>query len=421
MMKKKILAFLLTLAMLMSLVACANNAATNNGTNGDNSTNNSGNNANTNEPSGDNDTTTPPVSTGDGEYRQFDDFPHPIVKPEGNIKIGVMVNNLTSESLYRWDWQFQVEAAHRGWEYVSFQYQTDDNYEATFQSALNQGVDAIIVLSIASSARWADLYDMAREQGVGVYSLDQGYGGYICGASSPGMTMMSELLYRVGSDYNWDLDCAIIRNDPQQDSRDRTYPLLGFFDNQTYPNMNLVVTEDISAISASVGGSMMAGLEIGRTWMEQYGDEIQCVFSYGDNSAMGMAEAIMASGDLTGEKTFTVGIDGGRQCWSYIRNGEPVKYSYAQAFEYQAHMIAEIIEQIQVQGLCPGDEGCDVSKPQSMLYFKGGVVTQDNVPEIGTTIHQVFDYYDPNITDPEIAWWLWEDGPGIYLVEAYEE
>jgi len=158
---------------------------------------------------------------------------------------------------------------------------------------------------------------------------------------------------------------------------------------------------------------------VGRTMMEKHGDEIQCIFSYGDNSAMGAAEAIMATGDLTGEKTFTVGIDGGRQSWSYIRNGEPLKYSYAQGFELQAHMISQIIEQIQVEGMSPGDKGCDLTKPQSMIYVKGGVVTKDNVPDIGTSIHQAFDYYDASITDPEIAWWTWTDGPGIYMVEAF--
>ena len=355
-----------------------------------------------------------------GEYAAFDEFPHPNVKPEGGLKIGVMGPSLTSESLYRWDWQMQVECAHRGWEYVSLLYNTDDNYEATFQSALNQGCDALILMNVASSPQWADLYNKAREQGVGIYSLDQGYGGYICGASSPGYTMMAELVYRVGSDYNWDLDCAVIRCDSQQGSRDRTFPLLGFFDYECYPNMKLVATEDVSAIYQSLGGTMMAGLEVGKAWMEKYGTEIQCIFSYGDNSAMGAAEAIMATGDLTGEKTFTVGIDGGKQSWSYIRNGEPLKYSYAQGFELQMHMLAEIIDQIQVQGLNPGDEGCDLAASHTMLFVKGGIVTKENVPEVGTSIHQAFDYYDPTITDPELAWWNWTDGPGIYLVEAYE-
>lgn len=46
-------------------------------------------------------------------------------------------------------------------------------------------------------------------------------------------------------------------------------------------------------------------------------------------------------------------------------------------------------------------------------------MTKDNVPAIGTSIHCAFDYYDASVTG-EAAWWDWTDGPGIYMVEAYE-
>lgn len=354
-------------------------------------------------------------------YEDFDEYPHPIVREDGKLKVAVISQSLTVESIYRWDWQMQIECAHRGWEYLQLCYNTTDNYEAVFTSALNQGADVIVLINTASSAQWADLYNMAREEGVGVYALDGGYGSYVAGVMSPGATMMSELLYQIGIDYNWDADCGVIRCDIQQGSRDRTFPLLGFFEHEAYPNMKLLVTEDISAIYQALGGTMMAGQEVVKGWMEKYGTDLQVIFSYGDNSAMGATEAIMATGDKTGEHTIVVGIDGGKQSWSYIREGSPLKYSYAQGFEYQSHILANIIEQIQVKGLNPGDPGCDILRPHSMLYVKGGLVSIDNVPEIGTSIHTAFDYYDPNVTDPELAWWNWTDGPGIYMVEAYQK
>lgn len=412
----KFVALLLALAMLLSLAACAGTTDTSKNAQQESEPATVENETGT-QTEGKAEADGSEASQSTADATQFDAFPHPKVKTDGKLKIGVVTPNLTSESLYRWDWQFQIECAHRGWEYISFQYQTDDNYETTFQSALNQDVDALILLNVASAQQWSKLYDKAREQGVGVYTCDQGYGGYVCGVQSPGMVMMAELLYRVGSDYNWDLDCAIVANDPQADSRERIFPLRGFFEYETKPNMTLLDYQDISPLVASLGGSMMAGVEVGKTWMQKYGEDLECIFSYGDNAAMGCAEAIMAAGNT---KTFCVGIDGGRQCWSYIRNGEPVKYSYAQGFEYQAHTLSQIIEQIQVQGLNPGDDGCDVSAPQSMIYVEGNVVTIDNVPDVGTSIHQAFAYYDESVTDPEAAWWNWTDGPGIYLVEAYE-
>lgn len=356
-----------------------------------------------------------------GTVTDFDEFPHPVVKADGKLKVAVIAPSLTAESLNRMDHQMQIECAHRGWEYLSILFGTDDNYEASFQSAINLGADAIVLINTASQAQYADLYNEARKQGIGVYSASQCYGGTIAGTSSPGSVMMSELLFAVGADYKWDLDCGVIRCDNQQGSRDRTFPLLGFFDYQAQPNMKLLVTEDISGIYQALGGTMMAGQEVAKGWMEKYGTDLQCIFCYADNSAMGAAEAIMATGDLTGEHTFCVGLDGGKQSWSYIREGTPLKYSYAQGFEQMAHILSELIEQIQVEGMSPGDKNCVARYPGEMIYVKGGIVTALNVPAVGSSIHEAFDYYDPNLTDPEAAWWNWEDGPGIYRVEAYEK
>ena len=167
---------------------------------------------------------------------------------------------------------------------------------------------------------------------------------------------------------------------------------------------------------------VMGGLPVPRPDSQRVGQRI--VTRQGqdvtEQYTMGACEAVMAAGK-TVDDIFCVGIDGGRQCWSYIRNGDPMKYSYAQGFELQMHSLCNIIDQIQVKGLNPGDPGCDVSAPQSMLFFRGGIVTKDNVPAVGTSVHQAFDYYDPDEKDPEKAWWNWTDGPGIYMVEGYEK
>ena len=143
------------------------------------------------------------------------------------------------------------------------------------------------------------------------------------------------------------------------------------------------------------------------------------VISDVDNGAMGAAEVIKANGDPNGEKCFVIGIDGGKQSWSYIRDDSPLKYSYAQPMEQFAHIEAELIRQIQIEGMNPGDPGCLLDKAGNAIYTEGTIVTKDNVPAIGTSIHTAFDYYDASVTG-EAAWWDWTDGPGIYMVEAYE-
>ena len=351
----------------------------------------------------------------------FDEFARPqLVSADETFRLGAIAKDISAEAIFRVDHQFQIECAHRGWEYVPVYYETEANYNDAFMSLINQGVHAIVLMNPLSVETHVDLYEMAREMGIGVYSvigsIDKGI---ITDIGIPGAVATMQLLYRIGMDYNWDLDIAAIRCDSQMASSERMYPLIGYLEAGFRPNMRLVVTDDTSALLTSLGSSMMAGQEMARTWVQKYGDEINCIFSYGDNGAMGAAEVVKANGDPNGEKCFVVGIDGGKQSWSYIRDDSPLKYSYAQPMELFAHQMAELVKQIQIQGLNPGDAGCLLDKAGNALYTEGSIVTKDNVPDVGTSIHCAFDYYDETITG-EDAWWNWTDGPGIYMVEVYE-
>ena len=73
------------------------------------------------------------------------------------------------------------------------------------------------------------------------------------------------------------------------------------------------------------------------------------------------------------------------------------------------HKVFECIQDIQVKGLNPGDEGCILSKVGEVLYSEGKVITAANVPAVGANINSVFAYYDDN---PD-AWYNWE---GTYII-----
>ena len=90
-------------------------------------------------------------------------------------------------------------------------------------------------------------------------------------------------------------------------------------------------------------------------------------------------------------------------------------FTYSQPFEYYSHMTCQVIEDLQVKGLNPGDKGCTISKIGEYITAPGIVTTVENCPKAGDSIHSVFDYYgeDP---DAEDAWYTWNDGPGIYKV-----
>ena len=74
------------------------------------------------------------------------------------------------------------------------------------------------------------------------------------------------------------------------------------------------------------------------------------------------------------------------------------------------HKVCEAVDQLQVQGLKPGDDGCILSYAGEILYTEGVVVSRDNVPEVGANINSVYDFYDD---DPD-AWYNWD---GMYTVQ----
>ena len=97
-----------------------------------------------------------------------------------------------------------------------------------------------------------------------------------------------------------------------------------------------------------------------------------------------------------------------------------MRYTYSQPFELYTHNLFEIIAQIQQEGLKPGDDGCSISNWGDTVYASGHVTTRENVPEIGQSVHAVFDYYGMDPEDEE-TWFNWEDGPGIYYVSDGSE
>lgn len=356
-----------------------------------------------------------PASQTASQAGAFDNYQRPriVEKP----KVAFLVRTPDSESNIRSIQQAEIEAAHRGWELVTVVYEVDTNFRDAFQNVMNQDCDAIIVLSTESLDAKIDLFVEARNKGIGVYSNDnQVVDGIISNCTMPNALAAAELFYKIGEDYGWDLGVCIFKNDVQQICVERSCPVQAIMEHPgAYPKMELLSVVDVT--SSSLPEKQFA-YETGAAWLQQYGDDVDCFYCIADIYAMPMAEAIMTNGDATGEKTFSAGFDGGVMAWSYIRNNTPFKYSYSQAFEYYTHNCFEIINDIQVEGLNPGDAGCILERAGQTLYTMGTVTTRENVPEVGAPVHSTFSYYDPSDAD---AWYNWTDGPGALLITDYEE
>ena len=343
----------------------------------------------------------------------FDDFPHPRVVDSG-LKVGYLVRSKNSEATIRSIQQAEIEAAHRGWELIPIIFEYDTNFRDSFQNLMNQGVDAVIIGSTESMPAKQDMIEDARRQGVGVYCNDvQIVNGCISNCTMPNGVGAMELLYKVCEDYGWNLGIGLVESQTTQIGRERMETMRGFIDGGAYPNLKILASQDWVQAGLSAAQS---SYEIAQTWLQQFGDELDCIMTSGDTIGINAAEAVRQAGDPDGSKTFCVGMDGGTRAFAYIRNNTPFTYTYAQAFELYTHNCFEIIDAIQVRGLAPGDEGCLISRAGETVYSTGLVITRENCPAVGTNIHSLFEYYDP---DDKGAWYNWDDGPGIYKITEY--
>lgn len=395
-MKKKVFCILLALVMALSLAACGSG-----GSSSDSGNSSSG------APDGSSSGGSGGVSA---DAAAFDGFARPAVVASGDVSIIYLISNMTDESNVRPENQVEVECAHRGWDFQVINYENEDNFRQYMDNAINSQPTAIIIGITQSFPSFEDLVAKARNAGIGVYSLDNSViPGVISNATLDGAQAATELMEKVTADHPT-LSFTYFELAMSEVITTRANAVKAFAEANS--GINCLGSLDI----ASTGDLATGGFTLAQTWLEKYGDELQAIICNADPPAMSAAEAIIQAGDPTGEKHFVTGVDGGSSTWEYMRNGTPLKYTYSQPFELFAHNTCEIIEDIQVEGLNPGDAGCLISQVGETFTAPGIVTTVDNVPAPGDSIHSVFDYYgeDPDAAD---AWYTWNDGPGIYQVK----
>lgn len=395
-MKRKQLFTAVLAASLLFMSACGSDS--NKSASADN-TSNSGNPAS-------NSNTEKNAATASGE---FDSHKRPAILSNEEMSVIYLISNMTDESNIRSERQAEIEATHRGWDYQVINYETSDNFRQYFQNAINQNPSAIIIGITQSFDSYQDLVAAAREAGIGVYSNDNSViDGVISNSTMDNAEAAQMIMDQVYADHA-SLNACVYELAQSEVVTTRSDAAKAWIEGK----------EDVTLLSsmdlASTGDLNTAGFTLTETWLQQYGQDLDFIFCCADTPAMSAAEAIIKSGDTSGEKTYVAGVDGGSASWNYIRNNTPLKYTYSQPFEYFTHQTFEIINQIQVEGMNPGGQGCLIAKAGDTVTATGIVTTTDNVPAIGDTISSVFDYYGENPEDSD-AWYNWTDGPGIYTV-----
>lgn len=356
-------------------------------------------------------TDAPDAASADEPTETAVDFPMLKVQPSGKLKIGLLYHNLETESQFRNYNQTKIECEHRGWELVEGYYTNNDEGRTALTSFITQGVDAIVIGN-CDMMPFADLVVQARSKGIGVYNVDnQLVTGVVSNACQPNGVAGAELAYKLAQEYTWDARYAVITNPAIQVQMERTEVAKAIWGQ--YPGMVAAGEEFVNSQGASESPQQQA-YNYAKRFFEKEGAELDIIFCSYDKLA---AAADEASRSVQGSNCSIVGIDGGSEAWSHIREeGSNFKYSYAQPTELYNHSTFELIQQLQVDGMQPGDPECMISYFGQAMYFTGFIVDKDNVPDPGQPVHAAFNFYGGDPNDPE-AWYNWTGETAPYIIQ----
>jgi len=320
------------------------------------------------------------------------------------VKVAFISPEQTNESSQRQWKQLQNEVEGRGWEIVATELQA--TYEAdaertAFIRVMEKNPDAIVVAYVELNPL-KDLCLEAESKGIGVYIVGEAWvpgmvGSFKSDDSIIGAQIGSYAIERLmGSAKNVGfLDLWMPRG------ARRDIVVAAMFEKGGYDVGNtehhMVTPEGYTDEIFSTASQ----------WITKYGKDIPFIWVCWDLGGITVANA-MAQAGFTENEMFSVGIDGGAQAWAVIRDGKiPFVASLAEPFEYMMHSCCEAIQQVEVEGLTPGDGKCIVPATRNVeTSYMTKIITKANVPPIGTKIYEVFDNYkeDPNNPDSWINW-----------------
>lgn len=339
-----------------------------------------------------------------GEAVQFDDYARPKIKSDGKLKVAHLHNTLSYENQKRYYTQSQIEAYNRGWELVMIEYSGAESIRNAFLNAINQDVDAIFFMSISNFNSLEDLVIEARNKGIGVYTAEATTcEGNITNCSMPMGEIAMDLLYRVGEDTNWTGGLTVTTAYSFATVYERTIPVRAMIENGTiFPQLKFLDEQ-----SVDFGSSISLQEQVYnfvKTWLQKYGDEMTHIFVAADMDAVLAAQAAKGAGK-TADDIIMFTIDGTVGGVAEMRDPEsPLAYNYTQPLENYCHNLYELVDQLQVKGMNPGDPGCLIQKAGETWNFEGVIITKENVPAAGESIHVMYDYYDPDNAD---GWYNW--------------
>ena len=332
----------------------------------------------------------------------FDNYVRPNIKSQDEIVVAFLRPQLTSEWTVRAVTQVELEFKNRGWKSLILPFETDAEVNDLILSAVNNGVDAIVLCNMETMEAKQNAIKTAREAGIGVYNVDnQVVDGVIANVTMPNGVAAAEMMYILGEKMKWTGGIASLTVESIQVHNERTRTFESIIG--CYAGLKLLDNQDCFS---GAGTYLENCYDMTTAWLNKYGTDLNGIICSADAFAIQANAAAEANANEVNPDLWIAGIDGGSEYFFQIRKNSYYQYSYVQPVEYYVHTMFDVIEDIQVQGLNPGQEGCLISRAGETLYCKGTLVGRDNVPQSGDPIQSVFDYY----TDDPTAWYNWEGG-----------
>jgi len=323
-------------------------------------------------------------------------FPAPRVVKDRPLRVGYGAPNMSGLDGIRAFNQAKIDVKHRGWELIPIVDALEIEQQRNgMKSFINQDVDAIII------AYWVmeplrDLIIEARKKGIGVYSVDgELRPGVIVNTAQQHGTVGCQM-FTWGREYLESKGKMLIFSIPTSAPvREDCLAVKGL--TEAFPGIEVVGFENLPS-----PGWQKAAYDLTIDYLTKYGGELRWIFAGWDDPALLAAKAAESLG-YTRDDIIVTGFNGGKEAYDAIRKRSSFIATVSQPLEANVHVCFDVIHQVQIEGIAPGEKGSMIPSSR-MLYTSATVTTFENLPPEGASVHEVFDYYDPNDKD---AWYFW--------------
>ena len=346
-----------------------------------------------------------PVMDASGLPR-FDAFPRPKMSPDGRkLSIAYLYGTIDMEDDLRMMEWINIEAYNRGWECHNMEVKTDEGLIRTaWLTANNMPVDAVILPGMPQMDSKIDLIEASRNAGIGVYGWDcMSLPGIIFNITTPAAVGAVEMFYTVASDMNWEGNFTITTAYNWPNIYERSEVVRVLLNPAIYPGLRFLEEQSVD-FSSPIALQEQCYI-FGQVWLQKYGYDMNCIFVIADPDAVMVNEACKAAGRK--KEDLIIWTMGGNTNVIAMMRDDPdclIQYEYLSSLEDLIHRTIEIVDEIQVQGLTPGDGRCSIDAAGKTTFISGQIITMDNLPPSGAALLSVFDWYNPDDTE---AWYNW--------------